>query len=478
MAMRDVPFAITHPERIPKERYCDESFFRLENEHFWPRVWQMACRLEEIPEIGDWIEYRILDKSVILVRTAQGVKAFHNACVHRGMKLADGCGNAKGAGFICPFHGWRYDILGRNTYIHGRHLFSEDNLDPAELDLAPVRVELWGGCAFINFDDEAAPLMDYIGPIARRLDPHNVAELKVEWRLEVVVPANWKLAMEAFMEGLHVMRTHPELQDVLLPGMDPYAPPQTPTAASGTAGLSSMEAIERLVTMSSVLSEGMAGMVHASDVAVMKDLKDKIELPEDPGEAIGAFFHGVNAEITRRGRERGVPVPDLNELAGHPDPLRRFVFPNYFLLTQYGNMTSYRIRPLTAETCLFEEASLILYPADENRPRLMPAERVELDDPRLPPITQQDFCNIPRQQQGLHASGFKFMRLSHAIEGLISNYQRLIDGFLGGVEEPRLASASRIASAGLDWPIEDIGFGPAPSQRAEVEHFTTVPKLK
>ena len=235
--MREVPFAITNPERIPKQRYYDEEFFRLESEHFWPRVWQMACRLEEIPEIGDWIEYKILRQSVILVRTADGVKAFHNACVHRGMKLAEGCGNAAGSGFICPFHGWRYDIDGRNTYVHGRQLFSEESLDPDELNLAPVRVELWGGCAFINFDDQAAPLLDYIGPIARRLDPHNVADLKIEWRLEAVVPANWKLAMEAFMEGLHVMRTHPELQAVLLPGMDPYVPPrQLGRARAGRRG--------------------------------------------------------------------------------------------------------------------------------------------------------------------------------------------------------------------------------------------------
>ncbi len=367
---------------------------------------------------------------------------------------------------------------GATPIVHGRQLFSAECLNPDELDLAPVRVELWGGCAFINFDDDAAPLMDYIGPIARRLDPHNVAELKIEWRLEAVVPANWKLAMEAFMEGLHVMRTHPELQAVLLPGMDPYTPLPASNASARQDRLSSREAIDKLIVMSSVLSEGMAGMVHASDVAVMRDMSEKVELPDDPGQAIGQFFQVVNEEITRRGRERGVPVPDLNELAAHPDPLRRFVFPNYFLLTQYGNMTMYRIRPLTAETCLFEEASLILYPKDEPRPRPMPAERVALDDPRLPPITQQDFRNIPRQQEGLHADGFKEMRLSNAIEGLISNYQRLIDGYLGGIEEKKLAAASQIASAGLDWPIEDIGFGPAPAQVAEVRPFATAPKLE
>ncbi len=67
--LREVPFKVTNPELIPKERYYDEEFFRLEKEHFWSKVWQMACRLEEIPELGDWVEYRILDQSVLIVRT-------------------------------------------------------------------------------------------------------------------------------------------------------------------------------------------------------------------------------------------------------------------------------------------------------------------------------------------------------------------------------------------------------------------------
>ena len=63
----------------------------------------MACRLEEIPEVGDWVEYKNLDKSVIVVNTKNGIKAFHNACRHRGVQLASGHGNCKTAGFICPF---------------------------------------------------------------------------------------------------------------------------------------------------------------------------------------------------------------------------------------------------------------------------------------------------------------------------------------------------------------------------------------
>ena len=70
-----VPFRVTNPELIPSQRYYDEAFFELERERLWPHVWQMACRLEEIPEVGDFTEYKLLDKSVIVVRTKTGVKA-------------------------------------------------------------------------------------------------------------------------------------------------------------------------------------------------------------------------------------------------------------------------------------------------------------------------------------------------------------------------------------------------------------------
>ncbi len=63
-----VPYAIEVPDRVRKERYYDPEFFAMEAELLWPRVWQMACRLEEIPEPGDFAEYEILDQSVIVVR--------------------------------------------------------------------------------------------------------------------------------------------------------------------------------------------------------------------------------------------------------------------------------------------------------------------------------------------------------------------------------------------------------------------------
>src|ERR1700748_3376802 len=120
---RAVPFQVTNPERIPVKRYNDQGFSDLEREHLWPHVWQMACRLEEIPEVGDWVEYKNLDKSVIVVRTKSGIKAFHNTCRHRGMKLASKHGNCERTGFVCPFHGWRWNMDGDNTFVFVPDIF-------------------------------------------------------------------------------------------------------------------------------------------------------------------------------------------------------------------------------------------------------------------------------------------------------------------------------------------------------------------
>src|SRR3974390_2254304 len=111
-----IPYAIEQADRVPKERYFDPDFFAMEAELLWPRVWQMACRLEEIPQAHDFVEYTILDQSVIVLRTPDmGVRAFQNACRHRGVRVVEGRGTCEN-GFVCPFHGWCYGLDGTNTF--------------------------------------------------------------------------------------------------------------------------------------------------------------------------------------------------------------------------------------------------------------------------------------------------------------------------------------------------------------------------
>jgi len=80
------------------------------------------------------------------------------------------------------------------------------------------------------------------------------------------------------------------------------------------------------------------------------------------------------------------------------------------------------------------------------------------DSQDFPPIPRQDYSNIPIQQIGVHAPGFDFMRLSSHVEGLISNYQRLIDGYIAGVPGEKLAEATHCLAGNFDGRIADLGF--------------------
>src|SRR5215212_7105807 len=175
------PHPMTQPDRVPSKRYYDPEFYQAECEKLWPRVWQMACRLEEIPKRGNFVVYDILDQSIIVTRVDEHtVKAYHNACRHRGVKLVQDRGSRPG-GFICPFHGWSWSLDGSSSFVFEPELFDEGNLEKNDLHLKEGRVELWGGCAFINLDDNAPPLRESIEPFASMHDAWQVEDLRTEW---------------------------------------------------------------------------------------------------------------------------------------------------------------------------------------------------------------------------------------------------------------------------------------------------------
>lgn len=454
-----VPHRIADPELIPAPRYYDPDFFALERERLWPKVWQMACRLEEIPEPGDYTVYEILDHSVILINTGEDVRAFRNACRHRGVRLVHGPGRVGEAGFVCPFHGWRFAPTGECTFVYGRPIFSERVLEPAAIGLAPVRVETWGGCAFINFDEEAPPLREWLGPVAERLEARHVDRLRAEWWCGTVLPTNWKLAVEAFQEGYHVMQTHPQLYERTYRAGAFYGPDAE--GRMPNEQVTAREAVNLAVDFLARLSEGMAGMVHRTEVEVLERLRN-LEVPEDPDLAYQMFMGTAWEEIARDARARGVPMFDIarvmREIEFHAV---EFIFPHFFLLPMIGAMSSYRVRPLGPESCFFEIWSLVIPPEGEPfesplEPRILP-----YDSPEFPEIPRQDYSNLPLQQRGVH--DLEVLRLGRGGnglpgEGMISNYQRLIDGFLAGLDWQHLTRASRIVNSGFDAPILDIGF--------------------
>jgi phenylpropionate dioxygenase-like ring-hydroxylating dioxygenase large terminal subunit len=436
-ARAQIPFAMQSPLHVPRERYFDREFFELEKERFWPRVWQMACRLEEIPAPGDFVEYEICDQSIIVVRQNDlSVKAYYNACRHRATELCKGSGRLAGGQIRCPFHGWRWNLDGSPSYFYGEEGFDPECLRPEDIRLQECRVDTWGACAWINMDPDARPLRDALSPAAGILEAFGVDDLRVYWWKEAIIPANWKMAQEAFHEGWHVMATHPQLTL----GAGEAAPPDTAEYTvfdNGHARFQSRQksgdgvnfrkgrGAEGFLDSQRLLWEGQDAMVLERDVRVFEGVRNRVAAGEDyPTAAVQALIEYAAGA--------GIPIratPESMRLWGG----EIYLFPNFFFLPMYSNALSYRVRPYDddPEKCRFEVWSLTMPAADQETPRARLKGRFALDDTdnwgRIP---RQDFSNIPRQQRGLHSRSFRQLRLATEWERAISNMHEELDRYL------------------------------------------------
>jgi len=196
-------------DSIDVERYFSREFHDLEVEKLWGRVWQLACHEDDIPNVGDVINYDIASLSYIVVRTGEDeFAAYPNACRHRGRKLVDCRKEGLGA-FRCPFHGWSWNLDGSLKEVPCQWDFP--GVSEETHSLTPVKTGRWGGFVFINPDPDAGPLEDFLGNIDEHWET-----LPFERRYKAVhvakkLPCNWKIGQEAFMESYHVVATHPTL---------------------------------------------------------------------------------------------------------------------------------------------------------------------------------------------------------------------------------------------------------------------------
>ena len=370
------------------------------------------------------------------------MRAYHNACRHRGVKLVEGNGNRRT--FVCPFHGWCWGIDGRNTFVLRPEAFAEENMRPDDLQLVSVRCELWGGCAWINLDDGAPALRDCMEPFASIYDAWKVESLRVEWWQSCRLPVNWKLATAAFMEGYHVPQTHPQL---------------LPSAQTGSPS----EAVHPVVASSlyfmRTLGDGMGGMTHENDIRVAEGLQN-IELPSDPAEAMGRLAQRPQ----RRRRQLASGPGQRHARPQRPGPPRHHRRDRILLPAPLhpAHLQQRLVVPDPSAGARGDPVrDLVPHPVSR-RPFCgqdpQPPEPMAPDDPRWPPIPAQDFSNLPRQQKGLHSKGFEYMRLSDQIEGLISNFERVVDGFLAGLPYEALVPAIQKTNTTIDVPVADLGF--------------------
>ena len=198
---------------IPGGRYIDDEFYRLEMEYLWKRSWLCAIRADEIAVAGEYKLFERMGLSIVIARGADGeIRAFHNACRHRGAPIVQGDGKSKL--LVCRYHSWCYDLHGRLIRVPEEHDFGD--LDKAARGLLPVRCESWQGWVFINLDPDAHPLMEDLAPISQDLASLNMENLRVKGRLNYRIECNWKAALDAFLEAYHVKAIHPQTVATLL----------------------------------------------------------------------------------------------------------------------------------------------------------------------------------------------------------------------------------------------------------------------
>ncbi len=195
---------------IPIKPCIDPAVFDAEREAVFRRCWLNVGRVELIPEPGEYFvrDIEMCHTSVLVVRGRDNViRAFHNMCSHRANQVVWQRRGKCRVSFVCPFHGWAFDTRGKLISMTDERNFF--NLDKQDLGLTEIQTDVWKGFIFIRInpqDDQS--LEDYLGPVATTLKDYPFDELsKREW-YEVDEKANWKVLLDAQLEGWHVPFLH------------------------------------------------------------------------------------------------------------------------------------------------------------------------------------------------------------------------------------------------------------------------------
>jgi phenylpropionate dioxygenase-like ring-hydroxylating dioxygenase large terminal subunit len=210
--------------KVATEYYTSPEYFRREKEMIFRRAWLMIGRIDEVPEPGDYIvrEVVTLKASVLIARGKDGeVRAFHNACSHRGVALV--C-NDRGNTLVfrCPYHAWTYRIDGSLSTIPAEQDFP--HVDKHANGLAPIHLEIWAGFIFLNFaETPELTLSEFLAGLDKMLEGAPFEQFPFSIEVTDEIDCNWKNLVNAFNEGYHVAILHNKtLRAAVVPKENPH----------------------------------------------------------------------------------------------------------------------------------------------------------------------------------------------------------------------------------------------------------------
>ena len=131
---------------LPGEVYSSPAIYALEKERIFMRSWLSVGRVEQLAQVGDYMSVTIMDEPLVIARhSADEIVCFVNMCLHRGVAVVVGRGNAKD--FSCPYHAWVYDTAGKLIVAPG---MKESEVDMRGFGMKRLQVRLWRGWIFVN----------------------------------------------------------------------------------------------------------------------------------------------------------------------------------------------------------------------------------------------------------------------------------------------------------------------------------------
>jgi phenylpropionate dioxygenase-like ring-hydroxylating dioxygenase large terminal subunit len=423
---------------IPKEDYTSEGFARLEAERLWPRVWQIACREEEIPNVGDFATYDIVDESFVIVRTSPAkIKAFFNVCMHRGRRLTEGCGRL--SEFVCRYHGWRYDLEGRCKEVVYRDDWG-NRLKDEQIRLRQARVGVWGGFVFINMDENAEPLEKFLAPIIERCGQFELEKMRFRWYRSTLYPANWKTWLEGFDEAYHAQQTHPQLMELIKDdsrsrsfGLHSNLYWQLPADGQFKSRFGPADRLHRptdpdhrkyVLAYHKEILEQLGAQTTPRTYAALQRLLTEVPADASPQEVLqkARQFQREAAEADQAG------WPNVTEQDMADSGFNWHVFPNFvFQHLAIDGLLAYRARPNGTDphSCVFDVWSLMRF-APGAQPRLERKFVTDWREIQWGRILTQDFVNLDAVQRGMRSRAFVAARTNPLREGSVSNFHRAL----------------------------------------------------
>lgn len=200
---------------IPSDWYFDPDHYRRELGAIWYKQWICVGHEQDLGRSGDYFTSEIGDQGIIVTRSDDGLRAFHNTCRHRGSQICTSeSGRFRNGRIICPYHTWTYSLEG--DLLATPHRLDTGSFDAANYSLYAVNIDTWRGFIFVNLAEvPETTLPDQLGAEADMVRNWPLENMRLVHRTSKTIDSNWKIYWENYSECYHCPRVHPSLCRVM-----------------------------------------------------------------------------------------------------------------------------------------------------------------------------------------------------------------------------------------------------------------------